>query len=135
MRIRGVSIALAILAAGALATADELTSRELKTIGEGRGLYAANCASCHQGNLRGTTMPTAVPDLTSIAVRDGKFDRTHVASHIRFGTQRPNMELQPGEMPHAMGAYTSASAGRTAVDIMKLTRYIEFAQVIPPVKY
>jgi mono/diheme cytochrome c family protein len=124
---------LAVLAASAFAAADQLTSRELKTIGEGRGLYVANCAACHQSNLRGTTTPTNVPDLTLIAVRDGRFNRSHVMNHIRFGTQHPNNALGSGQMPYAVGAYTSSS-GRTAVDIMKLTRYIEFAQVAPSVK-
>ena len=133
MRTRAVLVALAVLAAGAVSAADELSTRELKTIGEGRGLYVANCAGCHQMNLRGmAATATNIPDLTLITVRDGRFDRRHVSEHIRFGTQHPDKALQPGQMPYAVGAYIHS--GRTAVEVIKLTRYIEFAQATPPVK-
>jgi mono/diheme cytochrome c family protein len=135
---------LAALAAGTWAVAGELSTSELRAIGEGRALYLVHCAGCHTAGLQGSmanpasdgseATPANVPDLTMVAVRDGGFSRLHVTSHIRFGTQLPSFAVQPGQMPAWERALrgNGVSDAQVASDIMKLTRYLEFAQGTPP---
>lgn len=84
--IVGAAIA-SVLAAAALARSDERSfdKKTLKAAGQGRALYLTHCAGCHgtdaHGGFTGTNH-AAAPDLTLIAVRDGGFDRRHVAQQI-----------------------------------------------------
>ena len=57
----------------------------LKAVYEGRAVYVAHCAQCHGNDARGDSWGSdgnGIPDLTRIALRDGRFDAVHVANHI-----------------------------------------------------
>jgi mono/diheme cytochrome c family protein len=63
---------------------------------DGPALYEAYCASCHgiSGKGNGAAAPLlsrSVPDIATIAVRDGKFDASHVMSDIKGGYGRECM--------------------------------------------
>jgi mono/diheme cytochrome c family protein len=54
---------------------------------DGKAIYDAYCATCHGPTGRGNGPATRhlsvpVPDLTTIAVRDGTFSGYHVSSHV-----------------------------------------------------
>ena len=130
-----LAIAVAVFGAGSLVVADEFTTSELRAIGEGRGLYLRSCTGCHGDALQGSKVGSVGPDLTLIAVRDGRFGRGHVLNHLRFGTQPfiPSMG-ETGDMPAWHRLYPSGtSEGRLACDALKLVRYIEFVQASPVV--
>ena len=73
--------------------------RQINSI-EGKDLYRAYCAQCHgetgKGDgVRAPTLKTTVPDLTTIAVRNGgKFNRTGVQRFIE--DDRPGRILKKG---------------------------------------
>ena len=103
MRIRAVLIALAALAAGTWAVAGELSTSELRAIGEGRGLYLMHCAGCHATGLQGSMASPAsdggeatadVPDLTLVARARREFqpparDEPHPFRHPASELCRP----------------------------------------------
>ncbi|MGE0455326.1 MAG: cytochrome c [Vicinamibacteria bacterium] len=135
MRMKFLAIALALLAPGALTLAGELSTGELKAIGEGRALYLRHCAGCHGTAVAGATVSTnGAPDLTQIASRDGRFNKLHVLSHIRFGDQPAWAARAQGDMPCwgdvLRGRYDTTNA-QGELKIWKLTRYLEFAQAPP----
>lgn len=139
MRLKVVIVGLALLGLGTLALADELTTAELQAIGEGRGLYLKSCVPCHGVAVKGVDNPQPMkgPDLTLIVVREGKLDRGHVTSHILFGDQ-PWYTSAPeaGHMPawgRVLRAQNFGNEGKTACDVLKLIRYLEFVQAVEEV--
>ena len=57
---------------------------------DGPALYEAYCVPCHGISGRGTgpaarLVSRPVPDISAIAVRDGRFDARHVMSHVKGG--------------------------------------------------
>jgi mono/diheme cytochrome c family protein len=101
-----LTILAAAVFAAPVARADEDT-KTLQAIGMGRAIYLANCMQCHGPDARGAGLaepnngqvPTA-PDLTAIALRDGGFNKVHVAAHIRYGIDKPRAwDVAKGEMP------------------------------------
>jgi len=130
-----LAIALALLAPGSIALAGELSTGELKAIGEGRALYLRHCAGCHGNAVAGAVATSnGAPDLTQIAARDGRFSGLHVTSHIRFGDQSPWAAHAQGDMPCwgdlLRGRYAATNA-ESELKIWTLTRYLEFAQASP----
>lgn len=139
--IVGAAIA-AVLAAAALARSDDraFDEKALKAAGEGRAVYLANCVGCHgldaRGGPTGTNHATA-PDLTLIAVRDGGFDRGHVALQID-GRQVAARTQMPcwGKVFAATGGI-SRNESWAATRIYVLTSYLDFMQApqtVPPVE-
>jgi mono/diheme cytochrome c family protein len=110
-----------ILGASALLVAASLSAyddRDLKAIGQGRGVYLKNCAACHGADVKGGA---ATPDLTAISVRDGAFEPLHVQARIRHAAG--------GAMPAWGRVVTSRRGDLAAVrEIHLLTRYLEYAQ-------
>lgn len=120
----------ALLAAPAMAQDNDT----LKAIGQGRAVYLTNCAGCHGADAKGTTAGTngGIPDLTLIASRDGTFRAVHVANEI---TGRRD-GLKPGTpMPCWGNAFKHRwpkGEGWAAVQVYKLTKYLEWAQEQAP---
>ena len=119
----------ALLAAPALAQ-DDAT---LKAIGEGRGLYLANCAACHGAHAKGDTTGTngGVPDLTLIALRDGAFEPVHVVNHV---TGRRDGLKPVNGMPCWGPTFKQRwprGEGAAALQVYKLTKYLAFVQEQP----
>jgi mono/diheme cytochrome c family protein len=82
-------IATAVLVAGILLLAQSFPSATQGAGKENRGqrLYMQYCASCHGTDGKGggpvaPSLKTAVPDLTTIEKRDGKFDQLKVQNII-----------------------------------------------------
>lgn len=122
---------LAVLAAAALARSDDraFDKKVLKDAGMGRAVYLTHCVGCHGTDARGRptgTNQAAVPDLTLIAVRDGGFDKRHVALQIdgRLVDRR-------GEMPCWGKFFAGAkhSDAYAATRVYMLTSYLDFIQV------
>ncbi len=132
MRMKFLAIALALLAPGALTLAGELSTGELKAIGEGRGLYLRYCAGCHGLAVAGAAVGSnGAPDLTQIAARDGRFNKLHVLSHIRFGDESLWATRAQGDMPcwgELLRERYATTNAQGEVKIRKLARYLEFAQ-------
>jgi mono/diheme cytochrome c family protein len=122
-RVLAVVAGLMVFAGSALA-GDEAT---LKAAGQGRAVFAANCASCHGNDARGGSGP----DLTTIGARNGGFERLRVASLIdgrRDG-------LKGGPMPSwCQGLQHSWPYGPSAVALKThtLVRYLESVQAEAP---
>jgi len=121
--VRGQIVVLAG-AAMLLATVAGAGEREqLRAIGEGRGLYLANCASCHGKDARGG----AAPDLGTIGTRDGSFNVLHVANHI--AGRRDGRDN--GTMPcwgRVLVRRWPGGEGPAALHTWKLAKYLEFVQ-------
>jgi mono/diheme cytochrome c family protein len=88
MKQIGVFVA-ACLAVASIAGADEKAN--LKAAGAGRVLFVQHCASCHGMDGKGggpvaTGLKDAVPDLTALPLKNGKFDADRVRTSID-GTQ------------------------------------------------
>lgn len=133
MRLKKIAMALAILGLGGAAFAQELSDKELKVIGEGRGLFLQQCAGCHDSGAPAAEPsngdPAPVTNLRRIAARDGRFDKLHVVNHVRFGTQSYHRSRPAaGEMPSWMRLRLSDRA-KAECEFHKIVRYLEFAQV------
>jgi mono/diheme cytochrome c family protein len=117
--IVGAAGAFLLVAAGA--AAGERGS--LRAIGEGRGLYLANCAACHGTDARGAVGPSLV-ELGA----EGTFSRLHVANRIEG--RRDGIA---GERMPCWGTRLQDSwpYGRPAalLTIHKLALYLESAQL------
>lgn len=99
----------------------------------GRKLYVQYCASCHGMDAKGTgpvaaSLKVAPTDLTTIAKRNGSFDRLKVENSI-------NGEVSvaahgTGEMP-VWGAYFRKQQGQgiSVLNIYALMKYLEAVQV------
>lgn len=124
----------AALCAAPVAKADEDTAT-LRTIGMGRALYVTNCAQCHGADARGATLAephggqaTSAPDLTAIALRDGRFDAVHVAYQIKG---RAPVDCTSG-MP--CWRYLSGhprGQGYADLQTWKVVKYLESVQQTP----
>lgn len=100
---------------------------------DGAVVYQDYCAVCHGVVGRGSGpaakfLDTPVPDLTRIAVRDGKFDRFHVIAHVKhvdLAGQTP--------MPCWQQTMKMPNLDRNAVEVVmvNLTNYLERLQVAP----
>lgn len=133
MKLRKIAMALAILGLGGAAFAQELSDKELRMIGEGKGLFLQQCASCHGSGATAAEPtngdPAPVTDLRRIVARDGRFDRLHVVNHIRFGTQSYHRSRPvAGEMP-SWSRIRTADRTKAECEFQKIVRYLEFAQI------
>jgi len=133
MKWKVVLAGLVLLGLGLPAAADEYKESELRAIGEGRGLYLKNCASCHGPLVTGDAKAaTVAPDLSRIEARDGSFDPVHVGSTIRWGvpahTGSPSEGVQMPRWGRVLRARHFGNDGKAAVDVYKLVRYLEFVQ-------
>lgn len=124
MRTRVVVVAAAaFLAATALAQGQErtYTVNELKSIGEGRAVYLTYCTSCHGPFAHGGSTATEepAPDLTLVAVRDGRFDTLHVSNRVggRYADRK-------GAMPRWSKVMRRNPDGK----VLAVTRYLAFIQ-------
>jgi len=138
MRMRVLGIALAVLALGSFAFGGEYAKDDLRMIGEGRGLYLAHCSGCHGAALQGgEALAPKAPALSPIDPARGGFSRSAVAAHVRFGYDRRLWQFtsrEDGEMPRfgSARAFGESDASRLLA-IVKLTRYLEYAQPHPVV--
>ena len=126
--------ATATLASAGLALAQSNT--ELRTIGQGRALYLVHCAACHGTDAHGLATGTnhqRTPDLTLIAVRNGRFEPLHVAAEIdgRRDAHAPSAMPCWGERFSLTGPRRDEA--RAALKVHTLTRYIAFIQADEPV--
>lgn len=109
---------------------------DVKAIGHGRGLYLQYCASCHGtdgrgGGAAGANLKTALPDLTRLPTKGGRFDESHAAVSID-GTRTVRAH-QKGEMP-IWGQVLAESGARrgeggAATQILALVKYLGSIQV------
>jgi mono/diheme cytochrome c family protein len=119
----------ALLCAAASRGADTQT---LRAIGQGKAVYLTHCAPCHGADSAGASLGTngvssAIPDLTRIEERDGRFDPIHVAVHIEG---RPSGKCT-ASMPCWQQRFTRVNGqdrACTFMEIYKLTKYLEFVQ-------
>lgn len=100
---------------------------------DGAVVYQDYCAVCHGVLGRGDGpaakfLDTPVPDLSRIAIRDGRFNRFHVIGHVRHDAIR-------GDSPMPCWQRTLRSAtgydARVEVVMVNLTDYLERLQVAP----
>ena len=121
----------AALLAAPVAKADE-GKGTLQAIGMGRALYLTNCAQCHGADARGAALGVKLsgkvilpPDLTTIALRDGRFDPLHVAFHINT----PYSGVCTTDMP-CWGPIFKEKHGSGYADLQtwNLVKYLQFAQ-------
>lgn len=99
----------------------------------GAVVYQDYCAVCHGPAGRGNGpaarhLNTPVPDLTRIALRDGKFDPNHVIMHIR------HVDVPKSKpMPCWRRVLRVGSGDGDVVEILmvNLTRHLEALQVAP----
>jgi len=121
----------AALLAAPVAKADE-GKGTLQAIGMGRALYLTNCAQCHGADARGAALGVKLngkvihpPDLTAIALRDGRFDPSHVAYHINPADSGECKTDMPCWGPIFNGKHGS---GYAAMKTSNLVKYLQFAQ-------
>jgi mono/diheme cytochrome c family protein len=104
MRVKSaVALAGVVLFATAVARTDE--QDKLRSVGQGRALFLANCASCHGTDAKGgirdlgprsSEEKVPVPDLTTIESRDGRFDARHVVRHVEGSDKRRSDQCTTG---------------------------------------
>lgn len=108
----------------------------LQAIGQGRARYLVACARCHGVDAKGEYVVgrdgevVATPDLTSIELRDGRFDPVHVAYHIDgspWGTCTSGMPCWRQVLRRADG-YGAAYA---QLQTWKMTKYLQSIQEAP----
>lgn len=118
-----------LMAAAALAqSTDELSQKQLKAIGEGRGLYLTYCTGCHGADARGAVTGTGhgTPDLTLIATRDGRFDRIHVVEHVGGHFSDCNTEMPCWSK--VLARRRPGSQGIADGKVVTLVDYLQFVQ-------
>jgi mono/diheme cytochrome c family protein len=137
--MRGLMRAVLVVGVGVVATAQwaaaDQTQPRLKKVAaphvfsvDGATLFDAYCVSCHGRAAKGNgpaapLLGTAVPDLTLIVARDGKFDERHVMFHVlRGGDPMPDWH-------RVLRANYNESDGYAHRAAVNLTRYIEALQV------
>jgi mono/diheme cytochrome c family protein len=124
--VLGIVLALSVAARPKV---DQVTA--LVAVSEdGAALYAVYCTSCHgaQGRGDGKAVPflrLAVPDLTRIAERAGKFDSEAVLRTIT-GEDRPAYHEMPGWDAVFASAYATPERERVALN--NLVRHLEKMQ-------
>jgi mono/diheme cytochrome c family protein len=123
------------LAAAAFAPADEKV--DVKAAGAGRGLFLQYCASCHGTDAKGggpaaDALKVKVPDLTTLPLKEGRFDEARVATSID-GT-RASSAHGSREMPVWGKVFEKRSAksgpGWAQTDVWKLTEYVKSIQTV-----
>lgn len=82
---------------------------------DGRGLYAANCARCHGGDLKGTTL--GPPLLDAIYRRDHHADAAFAIA-VRNGVRPHHWNFGP--MPPVVGV--------TEQQVALITAFVRFEQ-------
>jgi hypothetical protein len=98
----------------------------------GPEVYRAYCSSCHGITARGNgpaapLLGEPVPDLTMIAARDGRFDRSHVIAHVNLG---PDAKPMP-DWPTIMRTTYQNSPGAAHLAVRNVVVYVETLQVKP----
>lgn len=86
-----VFVMAALLAAQSLTTPDVMASQKTGKDTRGQQLFTQYCASCHGTDGKGggpvaASLKTAVPDLTVIEKREGKFPQARIQSIINGET-------------------------------------------------
>ncbi len=132
-RLTALTAATALAAASVALAQGHFSKSELRTIGQGRALYLVHCAGCHGTDARGLPSGTnhqRTPDLTLIAVRNGRFEPLHVADEI--DGRRDAHAAMPcwGDLFSLTGP--RREEGRAALKVHTLTRYIAFIQLEEP---
>jgi mono/diheme cytochrome c family protein len=117
------------LALAARPKVEQVTARVAMS-DDGAALYAVYCASCHGERGRGdgkavAYLNVAVPDLTTIAERKGKFDAAAVLAAID-GQGRPAYHEMPGWQAVFATAYGTPERERVALD--NLVKHLEKLQ-------
>jgi len=127
--------AAVVLAAAALAQGnDHLSKKQLQAIGEGRRLYLMYCTGCHgtdaHGAARtGTDHQGTAPDLTLIAARDGRFDRSHVSTHV--GGRYTDCNTEMPCWSKVLGRSRPGAQGFADTKVLALLDYLRFVQEPP----
>lgn len=105
-----------------------------QAISLGRAHYLVNCAKCHGADAQGQEWGVGhngqivpIPDLTTIALRDGKFAPVHVAQHI---DGQPWGACTAG-MPCWQQINRSHGPAYAYLQTRNLTRYLESIQQPP----
>jgi hypothetical protein len=101
---------------------------------EGKALYDAYCKACHGTVGRGNGpaakfLSVPVPDLTTIARRDGRFSVSHVQHHVL------DEQAVDAVMPHWNEILRANYSGSTVLPIAatyNLAQHIEKMQVASP---
>lgn len=142
--LRGLIGSLALLAAVSTAAAQAPTQDITTPAGtivyveappvldpQGASVYQQRCAVCHGAAADGRgraarILRVPVPDLTTIALRDGRFDRSHVAQHIRNVDRRSTDPMPCGDRMLHIASNTPSG---TFLIVGNLTRYLESLQV------
>jgi hypothetical protein len=99
---------------------------------DGQVLYTAWCSSCHGPTGRGNGpaakhLSVPVPDLSTIAVRDGKFNFFHVQAHVT--SERVRGEAMPCWRDIIARNYRN-DEGRARMAVTNLVRHVESLQVV-----
>jgi mono/diheme cytochrome c family protein len=126
--------AATVLASAGVAVAQSNT--ELRTIGQGRALYLAHCAACHGTDAHGLATGTnhqRTPDLTLIAVRDGRFDPVRVGTRIDGRHDAHAASAMPCWRDVFGLTGPRRDDGRATLKVHALTRYVAFIQADEPV--
>ena len=123
--VAGAALLCATFARGA-------DTQALRAIGQGKAIYLTHCAPCHGADSSGSSLGTsgqdsAVPDLTALEKRDGRFDPVHVAVHIEGRPSGKCTEAMPC-WQQRFSAMNNGDRACTFLQIYKLARYLEFVQ-------
>jgi mono/diheme cytochrome c family protein len=99
---------------------------------DGPRVYQDHCGVCHGATLHGNGravryLRQPVPDLTLIALRDGRFDEQHVLAHIK------NLDAQTTPMPH-WGRSWRVGGTEPAVNALVLTNLTRFLEAMQEVR-
>lgn len=132
MKMLVVFGALTVIASGAGPAAE---TTDPKAVARGRTLFVQHCASCHGADAKGAgpaaaALKTAVPDLTHLPGKDGKFDADRVRTFID-GTQAASAHGSR-EMPVWGKVFAKVGdrkgAGWAQTDVWTLVEYLSSLQ-------
>ncbi len=122
-------LALVLAAPAAAQTTVKRASGLVVTDFDGHKLYDTYCAACHGSEGKGDGLAVeglqeAVPDLTLIAVRDGKFIPLHVMAHVTEA--HGGLEGMPDE--GNLFLHSCGGADKAHLAAANLTRHIQAMQ-------
>ncbi|MBI2837573.1 MAG: cytochrome c [Acidobacteria bacterium] len=118
----------------ALARADETV--DPKAAGSGRATYLTHCASCHGNAAKGdgpvaASLKNKVPDLTSLPLKDGKFDYDRIRTSVDGQQSVPSHGTR--DMPVWGKVFASPKGeGYAQTEIWTLMQYIKSLQRAQP---